>query len=301
MTIFQRSPTRNRVNGLLLFVVLASVPVGVAVADELPALDCVIQPYRVVDLASSVSGVLDKVYVDKSDFIEQGEIAATLKAGVERASVVLATARAGIDSEVQVNSVNLDFDQRRKKRMVALYEKKSISIDVKDAADREQNLSKWRLQQARDLKNIRHLELLRAQAQLEEKTIRTPIAGFVVQRFKEAGEYVEEQPIMRIAQLDPLYVEAIVPIEFHGQVEAGMIGKVYPDISKQQYHEAEVTVIDRVGHAASGTFGVRLVLPNPENRVLAGSKCMMKFSSTARSASTKGDARQTTAAANVSQ
>lgn len=273
----KQRPLGRHVPRLLFHALLLMLTAGYAVADELPPLDCVINPYRVVDLASSVPGVLDRVYVDRSDFIEAGEIAATLEAGVERASVVLAKARAAIDSEVQVNSVNLDFDQRRKDRMEALYQKKSISIDVKDEADREQNLSRWRLQQARDLKEIRRLELLRAEEQLKQKTIRTPIAGFVLQRFKQAGEYVEDQPIMRIAQLNPLLVEAVVPIQFHGRIEPGMRGRVYPDVTKQQYHEAEVTIIDRVGDAASGTFGVRLTLPNPDYKVLAGAKCMMKF------------------------
>jgi multidrug efflux pump subunit AcrA (membrane-fusion protein) len=222
--------------------------------------------------------VLDKLYVDRSDFIEQGEIAASLEAGVERASVVLAKARAAIDSEVQVNSVNLDFDQRRKDRYDALYQKKTISIDLKEEAEREQRLSLWRLQQAKDLKDIRQLELLRAEEQLQQKTIRTPFSGFVLQRFKGAGEYVEDQPIMRIAQLDPLAVEAIVPIGFHGQLKAGMRAQVFTEGGSGQSYEAEVTTIDRAGDAASGTFGIRLTLPNPEYRVLAGVKCLMKFS-----------------------
>lgn len=253
---------------------------GLTFAAELPPLDCIINPYRVVDLASSVPGVLDNVYFNKSDFIKQGETAASLEAGVERASVVLAQARAAINSEVQVNSVNLEFDQRRMHRMEALYQKKTISVDLKDEADREQSLSRWRLQQARDLKGIRKLELMRAQEQLNQKVIRTPIAGFVLQRFKEVGEYVEDQPIMRIAQLDPLYIEAIVPMKFHDQVRQGMRAQVYPEASGQHPYEAEVTVIDRVGDAASGTFGIRLTLPNPEYRVMAGAKCIVKIGST---------------------
>lgn len=277
---------------LLLCTFLALVPAGFAAAEELPPLDCVINPYQVVDLASSVPGVLDKVYVNRSDFIEQGEIAASLEAGVERASVVLAQARAAIDSEVQVNTVNLEFDQRRKDRMDALYAKKSISIDVKDEASREQSLSRWRLRQARDLKDIRKLELLRAEEQLKQKTIRTPIAGFVLQRFKEAGEYVEDQPIMRIAQLDPLYVEAVAPLRLHGRIASGMRAQVYPDISKQEYFEAEVTVIDRVGDAGSGTFGVRLTLPNPQYKLLAGAKCMLKFTGSTALAASQANARR---------
>ena len=254
-------------------------------AAELPPLDCVVNPYQVVDLASSVPGVLDKLYVDKSEFLEQGQVAASLEAGVERASVQLAKARAAIDSEVRVSHVNLDYDHKRKKRFDSLYETKSISFEVKDEADREYSLSRWRLQQAKDLKDIRQLELLRAEEQLNQKTIRTPISGFVLQRFKEAGEYVEDQPILRIAQLDPLHVEAIVPIEMYDEIRVGMRAQVYPETVVPEAHEAEVIVIDRVGDAASGTFGIRLSLPNPDYQILPGVKCRMKFTGAMNTAS----------------
>lgn len=274
----KRRLSRYRGPWLVLFVVHGLLTVNLSLAEKLPALDCVIAPYQVVDLASPVPGVLDKIYVDRSDFIKQGDVAASLEAGVEHASVVLARARAAIDSEVQVNSVNLDFDKRRKDRMDALYQKKSISIDLKEEAEREQRLSMWRLQQARDLKGIRQLELLRAEEQLQQKTIRTPFSGFVLKRYKGAGEYVEDQPIMRIAQLDPLAVEAVVPIDLHGQLKAGMRAQVYTQGDNGQSYEAQVITIDRAGDAASGTFGVRLTLPNPDYRVLAGVKCLLKFS-----------------------
>ena len=270
-------PLRRGVPLSWVMVFLAVTGTSYVLAEELPPLDCVISPYEVVDLASSVRGVLDKIYVDKSDFIEKGAVAASLEAGVERASVQLATARAAIDSEVQVGVVNLDFDQRRKARIQSLYDKKTVSIELKDEADRARALSRWRLQQAKDLKGIRQLELVRAQEQLKQKIIRTPISGFVLQRFKVAGEYVEDQPIMRIAQLDPLYVEAVVPIEFYGRIASGMHARVYPEPAGDKSYDAEVAVIDRAGDAASGTFGIRLALPNPEHKVLAGVRCVLKF------------------------
>lgn len=272
--------SRKKGANFLLGTALAFVWVNPLAAEALPPLDCVINPYQVVDLASSVPGVLEKIYVDKSDFIERGEVAATLESAVERSSVVLAEARAAIQSEVQVSAVNLDFDGRRKVRMDALYAKKTVSIEIKDEAEREHSLSKWRLQQAKDLKGIRQLELLRAQKQLEQKTIRTPIAGFVLQRFKEAGEYVEDQPIMRIAQLDPLYVEAVVPIDLHGRISKDMRAQVYVQSSTTQApeaYEARVSTVDKVGDASTGTYAIRLTLPNPDFQILAGVKCSIKF------------------------
>jgi hypothetical protein len=44
-------------------------------------------------------------------------------------------------------------------------------------------------------------------------------------------------------------------------------------------HEATVTVVDRVIDAASGTFVVRLELPNPDYTQPAGTRCRASFSS----------------------
>jgi multidrug efflux pump subunit AcrA (membrane-fusion protein) len=38
-----------------------------------------------------------------------------------------------------------------------------------------------------------------------------------------------------------------------------------------------VIVVDPVVDAASGTFGVRLELPNPEHAIPAGLKCRVRF------------------------
>ncbi len=248
-----------------------------ALAEPLPAVDCVINPYRVVDLASPVPGVIDALAVERSDPVVKGQVIAELAAGVEKATVALARSRAAIQSELEVGQVNLAFDQRRKKRIDALYQRKAVAFERMEEADRELELSTWKLEQARELMEIRAIELHRAEEQLKQKTITAPIDGFVLETYKSSGEYVEDQPIVRIAQLDPLAVEAIVPMAFHGQVQVGMSVAVYPEVLASGVLTGEVVVVDRMGDAASGTFGVRIRLPNPDNRLPAGLKCELKF------------------------
>jgi hypothetical protein len=42
-------------------------------------------------------------------------------------------------------------------------------------------------------------------------------------------------------------------------------------------YQARVEVVDQMFDAASGTFGVRLTLPNPQRRIPAGLKCKARF------------------------
>lgn len=267
---------------LCLPVVVASLlfaapPAGAADAKALPAVDCVINPYRVADISSAVPGVIAMVAVERSDEVAKGQVLAQLENSVELATVELARARAEIDSEIALGQVNLMFDEKRQVRIGKLQERQAVSIEKRDEANRELELSKWELQQAKDLKNVRQLELQRAIHQLNQKTIRAPFDGFVLQKFKDKGEYIEDQPVLRVAQFDPLLIEAIVPMELFGKIELGMEGMVYPELSADKPRVAKVVRVDRMGDAASRTFGVRLELPNPNFSLPAGLKCELKF------------------------
>lgn len=245
--------------------------------SAMPAVDCVINPYRVADIASPVAGVIEGLYVERSQQVSEGQVVAQLEAGVEAANVELAKFRAGIQSEIKLGQVSLDFDERRKQRFEQLHQKKVISIENTDEAEREADLSRWKLKQAKELSDIRKLELRRAEEQLKQKSIKAPFDGFVLDTFKYHGEYVEDQAILRVAQLDPLVVEAIVPMEHFGLIKAGMLAEIVPEVMSGEKVKAKVTIVDRIGDTASNTFGVKLVLPNPENRIPAGLKCVVKF------------------------
>ena len=53
--------------------------------------------------------------------------------------------------------------------------------------------------------------------------------------------------------------------------------EVIPEVPANARYRATVKVIDRVLDAASGTFGVRLDLPNAQHKILAGIHCKAKF------------------------
>ncbi len=98
-------------------------------------------------------------------------------------------------------------------------------------------------------------------------------------RFKSVGEYVEDTAIMRVAQLNPLFVETIIPVTHMGKIKPGMQAKVTPAVPGQKARYAVVTRIDRVADAASGTFGVRLELDNPNGDLVSGVRCALEFDS----------------------
>ena len=126
-------------------------------------------------------------------------------------------------------------------------------------------------------RRLADLELQRTTAEVALRTIKSPVNGVVVERFMHPGEFPKQEKILKIAQIDPLRVEVYAPVARLGKITVGMTAHVKPEPPLTGEYAAKVTVVDRVVDAASGTFGVRLELPNPELKLPAGLKCSVRF------------------------
>lgn len=125
--------------------------------------------------------------------------------------------------------------------------------------------------------NLANLELRRASAEIERRIIKSPITGVVLERSLHPGEFAKQDPILKLAQLDPLRVEVFAPVSLLGEITVGMEAEVFPEKPVGGKYKAKVTVADKVVDAASGTFGVRLELPNKDYAIPAGLKCRVRF------------------------
>lgn len=237
------------------------------------ALNCVILPDEQVEVSSPVPGVLETVLVRRSDRVERGQVLARLESSVEEATVALARERARTDAEIRLRRIELGYDTQHRDRLQALHLRNATSEQSREDAERVAEAARLRVRLAEDRRREVTLERRRADAVLALKTVRSPIEGVIVQRHKTVGEYVEDQPIVRIARLDPLRVEVIAPLALFGAVHAGMQVAVRPETDPDRERIATVTAVDAVADPGSGTFGVQLELPNPGLALPAGIKC----------------------------
>ena len=126
-------------------------------------------------------------------------------------------------------------------------------------------------------RRLADLELQRTVAEVALRTIKSPINGVVVERFMHPGEFPKQEKILKLAQIDPLRVDVYAPVAMLGKVAVGKTVYVKPESPLTGEYPAKVTVVDRVVDAASGTFGVRLELPNRDLKLPAGLKCTIRF------------------------
>lgn len=240
--------------------------------------DGVIEPRRIINLGGAgVPGILETVRVDRGDFVRQGQVIATLQAGVERATMEMAKYRAEMEAGIKAKEANLNFYIRKKLMNEELYKKQVLPFSQMDEIETNKIIAEWQLKDAIENKKLAELEYQRALEAYQRMIIKSPINGVVVERFLSPGEYIENQAIVKLAQLDPLNVEVVLPLTYLLQIKIGMKAKVIPEAPIGGQYTAEVRVIDRVIDAASGTFGVRLELPNPGYKLPAGLKCKVIF------------------------
>jgi len=249
----------------------------VALPARAQTLDCLVNPYLIVAVSFSTEGVLDTVAVDRGDLVKEGQVLATLESSIEKATVALAAARARVESAMKSNQVRMDFGVRRFVRTDEMYKKDLVPLKELDEAETGKILAEIGVLEAKENRELAELELERARAALAQRSIRSPVAGVVTDRLLSPGEFVKGTAILKLAQIHPLRVEVIAPVALLGKIAVGMRAEVQPEAPVSGSYPAIVTVVDRVVDAASGTFGVRLELPNPNYRLPAGLKCKVRF------------------------
>jgi multidrug efflux pump subunit AcrA (membrane-fusion protein) len=82
---------------------------------------------------------------------------------------------------------------------------------------------------------------------------------------------------MKLAQINPLRVEVYAPLSLLGKLKTGMQADVRPEGKGQSVYQAKIVVVNKVVDSASGTIGVRLEMPNPNNAIAAGLACTVEF------------------------
>ncbi|MFT7041778.1 MAG: multidrug efflux pump subunit AcrA (membrane-fusion protein) [Candidatus Azotimanducaceae bacterium] len=226
------------------------VLLAASVQSQQPNDVCVIHPSFVVDLRSPFPGIIRKVMVEQGDFVVEGQALAQMEDRVERVIVELARTSKAIPVDNNDNS---------------------------DRTDEQAHAAPLQLQQMESLQRVRTRALDRAEALLEQKVVRSPIDGFVVNSFRSEGEFVEEQTILRVAQLNPLLIKATIPQKYFNLVQPGMTVEVKPSLADSSLRRAQVIVVDQVEDPVSGTFGVRLEMLNAGSVIPAGIGCEVNF------------------------
>jgi len=258
-------------HGFLVF------PAPVIWASDALEFDGLIEPHMVVEVGSSAAGVLKSVLVDRGDIVKKGQVLARLRSRVQRAAMELARTRAKMQATIMARRKELEYAKRNEERVKKLFSQNAISEREWDEIRTKSIIAEYKLAEAIESKRLAEMELNRVTEMVKQTTIRSPVSGIVIERYLSPGEYVEDQPILKLAQIHPLNVEVILPVQIFGAIKVDMPATVKPEQPVGGIYKAKVKIVDRFIDSASGTFRVRLTLPNADYRLPPGLKCKVTF------------------------
>ena len=268
----------NRPLTTLLLAAALALPSAGRAADEY---DCMIEARQSIDLRSPVDGIIDAIYVRRGERVKRGQLLATLASGPERAALAVATSRASMQGDLKSAEARVELSRKKWERADELEKKKFVSENAKDEAFAEYRLAQEQLRAAQENQRLAELDMKRAAEVVAQRSIRSPVNGLVVEILLRPGELMssnQKDPILKLVEVNPLNVELILPVGLFGKIRLGERAEVMPEQPVGGQYLAFVEVVDRVVDAASGTFGVRLRLANPEGKIPAGVRCRARFS-----------------------
>jgi RND family efflux transporter MFP subunit len=265
---------------------LASLRAAVLVALALPvaagagSFDCLIEPFQTVEIRSATEGIIEKVHVQRGDRVRAGQVLVQLDAAAEASAVQVARQRAEAVGRVSSAQNRLDYAGKKLTRSEQLQSQNFVSAQARDEAEAEKRILESELVDAREARQLAAAEHRHAQDLLNRRTLRAPFNGVVLDRMLNPGDLAEagtgRKAILKLVQVEPLRVEVVLPLAAWGKVKAKDTAQVIAE-GLGSVHTATVSVVDTVFDSASGTFGVRLELPNAGGRVPAGIRCRVDF------------------------
>ena len=242
---------------------------------------CLIEPYQKIELRSMVEALIDAVRVERGSVVKKGQALVQLSSGVEQAALASARYKAIMEGQVKSSEARMNYARDKFRRRDDLNRQNFISTQDRDDAFAEMKVAEAEHVEAKDNRELNALESKRLEELLRQRTLISPFDGIVLDVLQRAGELAQTgegaRPILKMAQIHPLRVEVVLPVGVYGTIRAGSSATVVAEAPTKGQYKATVQIVDKVVDSASGTFGVRLELPNPGGNIPAGVKCRVRF------------------------
>ena len=231
-----------------------------------------VEPVTRSTLAAELPGLVSERSFDEGQFLEKGAVLARMKTDLLEAQLAAAqAARATADANVAMASAEAENARQELDRNRKLIEGNVGSDkEFREAATRARvwdSMIKSRAAEALE----KQAEIARLKLMIEKSRIATPVPGVISKRHVEVGQWVKEgDPIADIVQLDPLWVRVNVPERVLSRLKKGDEARVVIDALGGEAFVGKVDQILPEADAASRSFQVKLLLPNPQGRIRPG-------------------------------
>jgi len=228
-------------------------------------------PRSRVAVKSRLPGTLERVFVDIGDAVESGQTIATvdrreIDAQVDAATAAVAVAKAALDTaEAALANAAIEHDRAKN-----LFEKGALPrqrLDGAETAHRagaaQRDLATANLAQA-------NAALRRAKEVQRDTTVTSPVTGFIVERNYDSGAIPGDKPIVIVADLREMKLEAGVSELEAGRLRTGMKALVSVQAKPGETFSGQLAAIAPEVDERNRHFMIDVRVPNNGRALLSG-------------------------------
>ncbi len=228
---------------------------------------------HIVQVATKVSGQIVELHFEQGDAVEEGQMLARLEDVIYRALRDQAAARVK-KSEAALQFHRFDFE-----RITGLH-KSGRSSDI-ELAEARRALDESAAQLAADRAALEY-----AEKQLRDTVVVAPIAGVVLTRDVEVGDFVAAEggrgananaQFATIADMTKLRVEVDISELDIVRIHRGMRCRVTPDAYKDRTYDGHVLWIDPGANYAKATVQAKVRIENPDDYLRVEGSAKVEF------------------------
>ncbi|MDR1683260.1 MAG: efflux RND transporter periplasmic adaptor subunit [Candidatus Symbiothrix sp.] len=193
--------------------------------------------YEEVNIAPSVSGNIEHIYVEPGTFVSTG----TLLVRIDQTQLNSA--------KVQINTLGVELA-----RTEALLKSGNIAQSVYDQLKSQYDVA------------------VENKVFLEKNTfVKAPFAGVIAAKNYEDGEmYSPQLPILKLAQISHLKAYINIPESYFPVVKKGMSLEIVSDIYPKDTFKGSIEIVYPTIDPATHTFTVKLNIPNGSQKLRPG-------------------------------
>jgi RND family efflux transporter MFP subunit len=261
---------------LILFAVLAPLPATAAHAQT--ATEAFTEPFHTVELSPAEPGILGKLFVEEGDAVRAGDTLATLDARVLEISVKIA--RQAMQSQGRLKAARAEYELKaeRLEKLKALKTQGYAFQDELKRAEADAEVAEANRLAAEEQSAVDALQYEKAQAELELRTIESPIDGVIAKVHLEEREFVSapNSVVLTVVQLNPLRIVFPLPTAAAVRLSKNQTVTVrFPELDQDA--AGKIEIVSPITDAESGLVRVKVLVANPDGRYRSGVRAVVNF------------------------
>lgn len=278
----------KRTLSLLLFFAASAT----ALADPSSVLGY-LEPYRSIEMNVSESGRIGEIHVEEGDAVSEGDALLSLNNEVLKAQLEIAKIQAQSEAATIVANADLKVAKDRYGKLTRLKSSGTAHTSEVARADAAVKKAEGQVSIAEEEKQIAAFRVKEIEAQIERRILRSPIDGVVLDISRDVSESAampsqgnSSKPLVRVAQIDRLKLIVHVPANLSSNVTKGGQMPIRVLQKSSLSTERGNSAIDTMGtiefvspaiDPSSETLRTRLVVENPDGKLVSGSHALVLF------------------------